>query len=334
MTGLWIGTYPEPGAPPGSGEGLWRAHLDEAGRLVGARLAAALPAPSFLARAGDLLYAVNEDVAGGLTVLRLQGERAEVVAMASTAGAHPCHLLVLPGLLLVANYTSGSVAVFGLDDDGLPTTGEPRELIGFAGSGPVADRQEGPHAHYLLPTPEGRHVLVSDLGTDRLHRLALTDGGVRPDGVAAELPPGCGPRHAAFGAGGDRLYLAGELDGAVHTLAWDPGRAEGRHLAGVALPTSPAGCYPSHLLRHGDRLLVGVRGPGVIAELPLGPDGLPSPGRSFGLPGHWPRHHELAGGRLLVAQQRGGGLVALDGDGRVTGTSATGSTACILPDHH
>jgi len=76
----------------------------------------------------------------------------------------------------------------------------PVASVAHAGSGPNAARQERPHPHCVLASPDNRFVVVADLGLDAL--IAYPFG---PDGsldaanpMRSALPPGCGPRHFAF----------------------------------------------------------------------------------------------------------------------------------------
>jgi 6-phosphogluconolactonase (cycloisomerase 2 family) len=336
---LWIGTYPEAGqgAPVGQGEGIWSVELDpRSGALSGARLAAVTPAPSFLAlgpaaRPGDsgpsrLLYAVNEDAEGQLTALRAEGDRLAGLAGVPTAGAHPCHLLAVPDLaaVVVANYSSGSVSVIRLDSAGLPEGSGPAQVIRFEGSGPRTDRQEGPHAHYLLWTPTRSHLLVCDLGTDRIHRLRVDRRGLAYDGVAAELPPGSGPRHAVFSPTGSHLHVLGELDGRLYTLRWDGPTATGRPAERTDLGTG----HPSHLTLSDGLLACGSRGDDRLSLFSAGPQ--PRLLRNLRLPGSWPRHHAAIGDWLIVAQQHRGGVGVLDQAGTVRGPAEIPSPACVL----
>lgn len=334
---LWIGTYPEAGqeAPAGKGEGIWSVELDlRTGALTDPRLAVATPAPSFLT-AGPLLagstpsrlYAVNEDAEGRLTALRAEGGGLTSQATVPTGGAHPCHLLVVPELaaVAVAHYGSGSVSLIRLDDAGLPVGSEPSQVIRFEGSGPRADRQEAPHTHYLLGTPSRSHLLVCDLGADRIHRLRIEADGLVYDGVAAELPPGSGPRHAVFSATSAQLHVLGELDGRLHTLDWDEPTATGRLVASVELGSG----YPAHLTLSGNTLACGSRGDDRLVLFTT--DTQPRLLRSLQLPGSWPRHHAAIGDWLVVAQQHRGGVVVLDHSGNVRGTAPIPSPACVLP---
>ncbi len=239
-------------------------------------------------------------------------EAPRVLATLATGGSDACHLLLGSDArtLYVSHYSSGDVAVVRLADDGGFADAAPAQLLGHAGSGPNADRQEGPHAHSALVAPGGRHVLVCDLGTDELRRYRILDGGLlESDGIAATLPPGAGPRHAAVR--GHLLYVACELDHMLRTLRWDPGTATAEPIAETSSTlASPRSADPqdAHVALvagdTGDVLLVSVRGPDVIAVHDVAPEGELVYRGSFDA-GHWPRHFAVAGDRLLVGEERG-----------------------------
>lgn len=327
MTELWIGTYPVAGAgtPVGQGEGVWSVALDdETGALTGARQHAELPAPSFLAlRTGALadgpaarLYAVLEDDAGRVAGLLPHDGTLAPDAFVPSGGAYPCHVLATDHALLVANYGSGTLGVLALDADGA-LAGDQPVVHGHAGHGPREDRQEGPHAHFVALAPGGRYVLVVDLGTDEIRRYAWDGRTATPAGVAATLPPGTGPRHLDFSADGRFAYVAGELDTAVHVLAWDAGTATGTPLQSVpAVVGGPApagdGSLTSHLVVDAGAVLVAVRGADVLTAYHVEADGRLGAGRSVDLGGSWPRHFAVVGRWVVVALEKAGELVVLD----------------------
>ncbi len=41
------------------------------------------------------------------------------------------------------------------------------------GPGPVADRQDAPHAHCIIPDRNNRFAFAADLGVDRIYQYAL-----------------------------------------------------------------------------------------------------------------------------------------------------------------
>jgi 6-phosphogluconolactonase len=337
QTSLWIGTYPVDGAgtPVGLGEGIWRVDLDSAtGALTNARQVVATPSPSFLALRGTVLYAANEQSDGTVSAFDVVGDTLVHRATVPSGGADPCHLLLDPDgrRLLVANYTSGTLGVLPLDADGGFSTLGPDQVFGHTGDGPDRDRQLTPHAHFVAHDPSGAFVLVVDLGTDEIRRYRRDEHGrLAEDGIAAVLPAGTGPRHLVFGADGRFAYVVGELDVTVRVLAWANG-------VGTLVQTLPATSVPaaerrlpSHVVRDGDRLLVGVRTADVLARFTIRDDGLLEPVSDDALPGAWPRHLEIVDGWTVVAEQVSGDLAVLAADGSVVGTIPLPAPACIVP---
>jgi len=339
---LWVGTYPAAGAgsPAGRGEGIWSVTMDRSGAVLAAAQVVETAAPSFLCHGlgSDVLYAVNEEADGRVSAFRKERGGLIHIGSASTGGADPCHLVVVPALqaVVVANYTSGSVAVIPVGSDGGFVQPVPRQLIALAGSGPDPVRQAASHAHYLLPTPGGRELLVSDLGGDTLRALRIDTvaGRLVDEGEAIRFGPGTGPRHAVFSGDGRRLYVVGELDGSISTVDWDGQKARGRVIAtSEAAPNLSAQPYLSHITRSGDQLLVGCRSEQLLARHDLRADGMPELSATISLPGEWPRHHAHVDGMVLVALQEGGEVVSLGGQGEVLGKVLIPSPACVLPEH-
>jgi len=357
---LWIGTYPAPGTQAGSGEGVWRVDLDvTAGRFDGARQVVATASPSFVALSPDerTLYAVGETAEGtvsAFTVSTVDDDGLALLATLPSGGADPCHLVARPGAVWVANYSSGTFTTVPVDGGGA-FAGEPAAHAG-AGTGPVTDRQEGPHAHFVAPTPDGSAAWVVDLGADRVRRYrVVADGtGVEPAGTTVALPPGTGPRHLVFGVPGTPgegfAFVVGELDDRVHLLALrtdDDGLLAADAVTSVQACATPGpegvGAFPSHvaLSSDGTRLYVAVRGPDVVAIFDVVPDGegvrLAHRGDAP-LEGVWPRHFAVldtaAGDVLVVAGQRSSTLEALrvrpDGGSEPLASLSLPSPACVV----
>lgn len=303
---LWIGTYPH--AASDAPEGVWRVEVDvEQGAFGGAILAAATPSPSFLALTapaapGDAatrtLYAVGETEEGTVAAFGVAADGALVPLgpAVPTGGAFPCHVVARPGEVLVANYGDGVLSVVRTDASGALVPDA--RLQRHAGGGPDAERQEGPHAHFVADDGEGG-VLVVDLGTDevRRHDPAAPDGAAPR--VVATLPPGTGPRHVAALPGG-HLVVVGELDPALFVLApAGDGRYDvvARYDATFAVAPDGARSFPSHVdvTADGTRVVVGVRGADVLAvhAVEPGPEGGAPHLRHLGdspTGGAWPRH--------------------------------------------
>lgn len=352
-TSLWIGTFPHAGigTEAGLGEGVWRVDLDETtGALGEPRLVVETPAPTFVAThpGGRWLYAVGESDPGSVTAFEV-GDDGGLTPRATVAsgGVAPCHLLLVDDTLYVANYVDGVLGVVPLTPAGAFTpdvvaSGRPAQVFGHTGTGPDADRQEGPHAHFVALTPDRRHVLVADLGTDELRRYARGDDGLlAPAGTAATLAPGTGPRHVVFAADGARLYVVGELDASVHVLLWDAGSATGTPVQRVsAVPGDDLADgvrrSPSHVLLDGDRLVLGVRalglrGPDVVSVLDVHADGSLGAPRTQALGGPTPRHLEVVHGWTVVALQDAHAVVVHDPHGTEVSRVDLRSPACVVP---
>jgi 6-phosphogluconolactonase len=295
---LWIGTYPAKGEAAGSGEGLWHVDVDvTSGELHAPVLAAPLAAPSFLALhpVAPVLLAVSETAPGSLTALRVgPGAALEQVAVFGSGGDHPCHVAASGTSVWVTNYGDGVAAAWATGPDGLPLATH-HSLHSGDGTGPVADRQEGPHAHQA--TVVGDHVLVTDLGADVVRRYPVDPTPDDAGEVAARLPAGTGPRHLVVLPDG-WLVVAGELDARLHLLR---PAGDGWEHAG-STPVSPLGvpgeAFPGHvtLSEDGGRLHVGLRGPDVLAvhDVTGGPDVRLVHRADVHLgAGSWPRHHEV-----------------------------------------
>jgi 6-phosphogluconolactonase len=139
---------------------------------------------------------------------------------APSAGTEPAHLELDPTgrFLLVANYRTGSVAVFALSPDG--RLGTMVDHVQHDGSSVHAVRQTGPHAHQILFDPVTGNVLVPDLGMDAVLLYSLDEAGHLTElrGNRIDLAPGAGPRHLAFHPDQDHLFLLNELDNTLLVL--------------------------------------------------------------------------------------------------------------------
>ncbi|GGL64160.1 hypothetical protein GCM10010129_04760 [Streptomyces fumigatiscleroticus] len=240
---LYLGTYT---SARGGGRGIGMAVYDtRTGRITGEGTLSGVGDPSYLAvhPDGRTLYAVNEREDGAVTAVRTADRT--VLGSRSTGGAGPCHLSVHPGgrWLLSANYTSGSVAVHPIDGSG--ALGERTGLVTHSRPAPGPGRR-GPHAHQVVTSPDGGHVLAVDLGTDTVHSYRLDgDRGTLTEVAQAHTRPGAGPRHLTFHPAGRYAYLANELDNTVAVCAYDP--ETGR--LGIGEPqstgTGPGTSYPA-----------------------------------------------------------------------------------------
>ncbi|MFF5532618.1 lactonase family protein [Streptomyces cinerochromogenes] len=337
---LYVGTYT---SVDGGGTGIGLASYDPgSGRIIGAGTLSGVPDPSYLAvhPDGRTLYAVDERQDGGVTAVRLADRR--VLGTRSTGGAGPCHLSVHPSgrWLLSANYGSGSVAVHPVDATG--ALGERTDLVTH-GSPPPGPGQQGPHAHQILTSPDGGHVLAVDLGTDTVYTYRLDQAkGTLTEVAQAHTRPGAGPRHLTFHPGGRYAYLANEVDDTVAVCGYDPG--SGRLTIGEPQPTGSQGGtnYPAQILvtADGRYAFLANRGHNSLARYAVEAGGARL--RLLGtvpVGGDFPRQIAFApDGRLLFAANQRSGTVTVfrvdpgSGELRPTGEPFASPVAvCALP---
>lgn len=145
-----------------------------------------------------------------------------------TEGAHSCHITLLPREAVVSDYTSGTLSLFPLDAKG-NVAGAPR-VVPFGGKGVHPTRQEGPHIHSSALSPDGKVLVVVDLGTDRIYRFAVENGRlVVPHLSYVALPAGCGPRFSTFSTDGAYLYVVTELSDEVLVYRTSDFTLQGRY---------------------------------------------------------------------------------------------------------
>jgi 6-phosphogluconolactonase len=212
---VYFGTYT--GA---KSQGIYVSRFDSAtGKLSVPELAAETKNPTFLAVApGEhFLYAVNEVAdASAVSAFALDATTGKLSPLnqQTSGGSGPCHISVdaTGKCLLVANYNSGSIAALPIHADG--SLGEATTNIQHTGSSVNHDRQAGPHAHSIYPSPDNRFALNCDLGLDKIfaYRLDADAGKLSAnDPPFATVAPGSGPRHLVFSADGKFAYVISEM---------------------------------------------------------------------------------------------------------------------------
>jgi len=187
--------------------------------------------PSYLAVAPNktVVYAVNEIDTGSITSFSFKKETGILTKMNSvpSGGANPCYISVNSnGRYAVAgNYSSGTIAVAGIRFNG--ELNLPKQIIQHKGKSSNKDRQEKPHVHSTVFSPDYKYLFASDLGIDKImiYKVAPKSGVLIP----ADLPfinvkPGAGPRHFEFHPNGKFAYLMEELSGTVSVFAYDDGK--------------------------------------------------------------------------------------------------------------
>jgi 6-phosphogluconolactonase len=348
---LYVGTYTDKGRQ----EGIYLLRMDsDTGSL---RQVAAVDAganPSFLAihPNGRTLLAVNEVeqkfgwATGSLRSFGIDPNSGALTPISEQAsqGAAPCYVTTdrTGRFALVANYVSGTIAIFPVKDNG--ALDQASQVVQHSGTGKVTARQEHAHAHCVVPHPSNKFVLAADLGTDGVYvyRVDAERGRlVHSEESDVKMEPGTGPRHLAFHPSLPLVYLAGELNSTVSVLRCDPDTGALSVLQ--KLSTLTAGFtgenFPAdiHVAPNGRALYVSNRGQNSVAVFSIAAAGTLTLQQSMSTGGDWPRNFTLdpTGRWLLVANQRSGSILVFARDvesGRLTPTSQridVPSPACL-----
>ncbi len=217
-------------------KGIYVSRFDSAtGKLSEPMLAAQTVNPAYLAIAPDRrsLFAVNEteqfngQASGAVSVFKLDTStgKLDFLNQQPSSGIDPCHIVANPDgkYVLVANYTSGSVAAFPVETNGFLAPAS--SVIQHHGSSVNRERQAGPHAHCVAVDGANHRVFVCDLGLDKvmIYRLNEANGELAPEETPSiGLKPGTGPRHIAFSPDGRYAYVLGEMGATLTAFAYNP----------------------------------------------------------------------------------------------------------------
>lgn len=143
----------------------------------------------------------------------------------SLSGTMPRHLAISPDgrSAIVAVHGGGAWNVLPISPDG--ALGRVSGILKEASSGPDRENQETSHPQMLAFDTTGRHLLGTDLGSDRLSVFTLESDKLNlHDRISVQS--GNGPRHLAFHPSGHLLYVKNELDSSVSCYGYDAPRGK------------------------------------------------------------------------------------------------------------
>lgn len=329
MFRTYIGTYAEEGE-----ESIFLAHLNPAsGEMKKVKGFRGGKKPSYMSidLSSLLLFAVNEQedfegiAQGAVSSFRIHPADGilERISHIPSHGKLPVFCLFLSDerILFIANYTTGNIVSFFVDEKS--NLGAPLDVVQHQGSGPDPERQASAHTHQLVLSPDRRFLFVVDLGLDEIRRYSLSDGRIikNSDPVAFPTRPGWGPRHFVFHPFLQRAYLVHEIEPMVSVLSYDP--ASGKFEKLDSLPTIPEGfskdnkCGAILLSPEGEHLYVSNRGHDSIAVFSVNQkNGKLNLIQNQSSKGSWPRDFALDpnGTTLVVANQRSNEVVVFSRD--------------------
>lgn len=295
----YVGTY-QP-----NGEGVYRFKWDEkTGALTEKLLVSQLPqqAQLVVGRDGKTLYVGSEtdnyngSQHGALAAYRInqQDGSLRLINQVDSQGAGPVSLTLTPkgNRLLVANYVSGSVAVFPIEATGQlgeasftyqdkGSAGADKPVAAVEGSFAASDH-DGAHVHMIATDPSGKFVFSTDLGLDRIYQWTLNDA---TGSLEANDPPfikassaGAGPRHFVFHPSGAVVFLVNEEASTLTSYRLDAVKGTLTQLQSLStLPENYKGTsFASGLVlsKNGKHLYVANRLHNSIAQINVDAQGL------------------------------------------------------------
>lgn len=180
------------------------------------------------------------------------GELLNPSELLSTNGIVPCHLDVTDNGEYIVNYLSGNIVRLS------------GKTVTHTGHGIHPTRQEAAHTHFVTHSPDGKFILCTDLGLDKIF---VYDRELNEYSVTS-LPDGSGPRHLCFSDDGGLLYCVNELSNDVSVLKWNSGKAE--LLKSYAAISDFSGQSTAAAIRlSGKHLYVSNRGADTISRFEL-----------------------------------------------------------------
>ena len=257
---MYIGTYTE----ESNSNGIYTYHFNQENGTFELLSSATAANPSFvtLSPDGKRLYAVSEynDGRQGAYSFDVSEDKVQLSnpiflptapkESLPRAGADPCHIVTDGKYVITANYTGGDISVFSLDAEGKLKA--ETQHIAFVGKTP----KRVAHIHCIIPTPDKKYILATDLGNDRVYRFHYNNKThknsevLTSQRVAYEVSDGQGPRHLTFSKDGRFAYLINELGGECVVLSYRKGK-----------------------LKEVQRIMADEGGGGGSADIHISPDG-------------------------------------------------------------
>jgi 6-phosphogluconolactonase len=226
---LLIGTY----TSSGKSEGIYIYDFNiNTGANSYKSKATEITNPSYLAisRNGKKVYSVSEAGRGKGSITAFDFDPAsgelKLINSVTSGGDGPCYVEVdnSDKYVFSANYGGGSVAAIRVNEDG--SLNDDVQSIQHEGSSVHKD-QTKPHVHTVVLSPDNKYLLVTDLGTDKVHTYRFTPGGrdvlspATPAFVSTKA--GAGPRHLTFHPNRKFVYVVNELNGSVDAFSFKDG---------------------------------------------------------------------------------------------------------------
>ncbi len=230
---LLIGTYTDGGTNDGIHIYRFNPNKGEA-TFVSKTSGVANPSWLCISKDGKYVYSVNENsgtTPGEASAFAFDKKKGALTFLNKqpTDGFAPCYISIdgTGKNVITANYAGGNVSVFKTGADG---SLQPHvQLLVHDGYGVNVQRQEMPHPHEAVFSPDEKFVFTPDLGNDRLYQYKYNSTDEKnvlteSDSPYYTIDDGFGPRHIIFSPNGKTAYLINELSGQIIVYSYNNGK--------------------------------------------------------------------------------------------------------------
>lgn len=171
---------------------------------------------------GKMLYSIADE---GVVAFRiLQNGSLSRVNSINIKGMRGCHISISPddSYIFISGYHDGKITVVKLNEDG--SVGKITDGVFHKGLGSVAERNFRPHVNCSHLTPDGKYLMVADVGIDQIkvYRFDQHEGKITlVDAIRSERESG--PRHFIFSKDGKFFYVVHELKNTIDVYSYKTG---------------------------------------------------------------------------------------------------------------
>ena len=171
---------------------------------------------------GKILYSIADE--GVVSFRILENGSLSRINSANIKGMRGCHLSTDTDnkYIFVSGYHDGYMTVLKLNKDG--SVGRITDGVFHKGLGSVAERNYRPHVSCSRLTPDGRFLMVADLGIDQIkvYRFDKNEGRVMlVDTIRCELESA--PKRFIFSQDGRFFYVLYELKNVIDVFSYKEG---------------------------------------------------------------------------------------------------------------
>lgn len=220
MTGkymAYVGSY----SYNGKAKGITVYDVDvENGQLI-SRCEVEVDNSSYLkaSNSGKVLYSIADEGVVAFRILQ-NGSLARMNSI-NIKGMRGCHISISKddSYIFISGYHDGKITVVKLNEDG--SIDRITDGVFHKGLGSVAERNFRPHVNCSQMTPDGKFLMVADVGIDQIkvYRFDANEGRITlVDTIRSERESG--PRHLLFSRDGKFFYVVHELKNVIDVYSY------------------------------------------------------------------------------------------------------------------